>query len=316
MPLLIVCFNIKMSYYALQHIVTYSLHTSAILQPLWVQVVESATTEHASMVAKVNILLKSEINLFVQARRLLPTFIFVLLLAGCDQSNPETQNLNTYISDSSLPLSRQLIACAGGGAQDVQQRADAPISIYFYPIDGAGTFRYYETMSINQDPNELDNYLEVNREDMPFFNGYLWRFLSPPLAEERWGRVTFETRDSLHVSNAIRLKYPIKPTLYDSSAVIVQANGINPTFTWPTVNEASDAIYFQVVSDRNGNLISGTYTFEKAFTFYDLENVVLNIRDVSPPPMLDLGENYTFTLMTVSEDNWVNLIAQRQFTAQ
>lgn len=268
------------------------------------------------MLTNANSYLNTEITMVVQSRALVLIFTTLMLLAGCDQSPAEPDTLNGYISDAQRPLSRQLIACAGGGEQDVQTRADAPISIYFYPIEDAKAFRYYETASINQDPDNFDNYKEVDLEDAPFFNGYLWRFLSPPLTEERWARVTFETGDSLHVSNAIRLKYPVKPTLYDSSAVMVQPNGVSPAFAWPAVDDASDAIYFQVVSDRNGNLVSGTYTFEKTFTFYDLENVVLNIRDVSPPPMLDLGEQYTFTLMTVSEDNWVNLIAQRQFTTQ
>ena len=53
-----------------------------------------------------------------------------------------------------------------------------------------------------------------------------------------------------------------------------------------------------------GNLISGTYTYEPNFTFYDLSNVVLNITDTSSVPLLKENSTYTFTLMGVSEDNW------------
>ena len=244
--------------------------------------------------------------------------LVLIIAAGCDTSEPgpDLDSLEGYISQAPLPLSDQLIACAGGGAEDDMLRPDAPISVYFYPIEGASNFRYFETPSINVDPDDLDAYVEVTLEDAPFFNGYLWRFLNVPLDEERWARVVFETGDSLHVSNAIRLKYPVKPTLYDDTQITIAPNGVTPSFFWDSVNDATDAIYFQVVSDRNGNLISGTYTFEKTFAFYDLSNVVLNIRDVSPAPELDINSEYTFTLMTVSRDNWVNLVAQRAFTTQ
>ena len=238
--------------------------------------------------------------------------LFACISTGCDSNESASESmLETFVASQRLPVSDQLIACAGGGLED---RGDTPISVYFYPIEGATNFRYFETPTIDSDPDDFSLYEEVNLEDGPFFNGYLWRFFNVPLQEERWARVVYETGDSLHVSNAIRLKYPVKPTLYDDTQVTVQQNGINPAFSWPAVNDDTDAIYFQVISDRNGNLVSGTYTFEKAFTFYDLSNVVLNIRDVSPPPMLDINSEYTFTLMTVSRDNWVNLIAQQPFS--
>jgi hypothetical protein len=40
--------------------------------------------------------------------------------------------------------------------------------------------------------------------------------------------------------------------------------------------------------------------------------VVLNITE-EQPPSLEEGLNYGFTLLAVSEDNWVNLFAERTF---
>ena len=245
-------------------------------------------------------------------------FGLVFFLVGCDSTSTSDVAVNTlaaYSSSVDLPVSGQLIACAGGGAVDDLVRPESPISVYFYPIEGATNFRYFETESIDQNPDDLSQFNEVSLDDDPFFNGYLWRFFNIPLEEERWARVTFETPDSLHIANAIRLKYPVKPTLTDSTVITIQSNGVEPTFSWEPVSDETDAIYFQVVSDRNGNLVSGTYTFDKTFTFYDLSNVVLNIRDVSPPPQLEINSPYKFTLMTVSLDNWVNLIAERHFVA-
>lgn len=240
----------------------------------------------------------------------------LLIFAGCDSTSPEPATLDGYVASSALLFSDQLIACAGGGLADDIAQPSAPISIYYYPVEGAGNFRYFETSSISEDPSDLSLYEEVSLDDQPLFNGYLRRFLNAPLTQEKWARVTYEAGDSLHVSNAIRLKYPVLPTTYDSSRVVVENNGPSPTFSWPNHDNPLDVIYFQIVSDSNDNLISGTYTFDKTFTFYDLDNVVLNIRDVSPAPSLDIGSSYKFTLMTVSSDNWVNLIAERNFAVE
>lgn len=241
---------------------------------------------------------------------------FVCTIASCDSTVDQPEHLLAYVDDSALPMSDQLIACAGGGEPDQLNRPDDPISVYYYPIEGARNFKYFETESINLDPADLSLYQKINLEDTPLFNGYLRYFRNIPLTEERWARITYETSDSLHVSNAIRLKYPILPTEYDNSKVVVTQDGTNPTFSWADHQNDLDVIFFQVISDRNDNLISGTYTFDKTFTFYDLSNVVLNIRDVSPAPALEPQTSYKFTLMTVSSDNWVNLIAEQEFTTE
>ena len=50
------------------------------------------------------------------------------------------------------------------------------------------------------------------------------------------------------------------------------------------------------------------------FQYYKLDNVVLNVTRETPPA-LQLGMNYGFTLMGVSEDNWVNLVIEKNFEA-
>jgi hypothetical protein len=76
---------------------------------------------------------------------------------------------------------------------------------------------------------------------------------------------------------------------------------------------SKDAIYFQVVSDDSDDLLSGTYTFETQFKYYDLDNVVLNVTRETPPDLIP-DQTYGFTLMGVSENNWVNTFAQISFT--
>jgi hypothetical protein len=63
-------------------------------------------------------------------------------------------------------------------------------------------------------------------------------------------------------------------------------------------------------------LISGTYTYDKFWLFYELSNVVLNIKVQDPPPVLHPNRKYTFTVMGVSENNWVNLIGEKTFITE
>lgn len=53
----------------------------------------------------------------------------------------------------------------------------------------------------------------------------------------------------------------------------------------------------------------------KYISYYNTSNVVLNITTQTPPSLI-VGNNYNFTLMDVSEDNWVNLVIQKTFKAQ
>jgi len=116
------------------------------------------------------------------------------------------------------------------------------------------------------------------------------------------------------LSNPIRLKLTSKPTQMANDLLDIRTNGTEPAFQWKDGAVKKNAIYFEVVSDPAQNLISGTYTVEKRWQFYHLDNVVMNIHDIHPPPVLNAGATYTFTLMGVSEDNWVNLMARKEFT--
>ena len=85
-----------------------------------------------------------------------------------------------------------------------------------------------------------------------------------------------------------------------------------PIFSWEDGIIKENAIFFEVISEANDELLSGTYTFERHFQYYILDNVVLNITE-EEPPILQANTPYNFTLMGVSEDNWVNLFIQRGF---
>lgn len=214
---------------------------------------------------------------------------------------------------------QKVIACAAGGPEVAMKEPAWPITIYFYPPPGANHFRFFQTDSAAVKPGDFEKYHEraVDGKSLalePLFNGYLRRFRLGALPGEIWGVVTYELNGAFVLSNPIRFKQDTKPTQMGNDLVSVTARGTTPKFQWDDGRVKENAIYFQVVSNAKGDLVSGTYTEQRQFQFYDLGNVVMNIHDVTPHPKLEPRTDYTFTLMAVSQDNWVNFVAMKPFT--
>jgi hypothetical protein len=212
-----------------------------------------------------------------------------------------------------MDVSHQLIACAAGGEVGFMEDAQYPISVFFYPITGASDFRYFESADENIDIWDYSKFHERKLADEPVFNGYLRRFKHPSISKRIWGIVTYKVGNTLHICRAMNIKYADLPTEFTPQLLTTAENGINPQFDWQDGTIHDNAIYFEVVSDTLDNLVSGTYTYDRHFTFYDTSNVVLNIHSVNPPPVLDSNSRYIFTMMGVSYDNWVNQIIQKSF---
>ncbi len=246
--------------------------------------------------------------------------LLLCLFLSCNQDKNDLPLLESVLSDyvsanADFPLVRDsLIACAFGGQEGFLVNTTHPVSILFFPEGNATEFRYFETDSIEVNPDDLSNYHLQDLSLSPVFNGFLQRFERPAVLKNLWGRVTYVKDGQLHISNAIRLKFDDKPTEFSPASVqIDQTENLSPVFTWADGRLPENAIYFHAVVDGQDNLISGTYTFEQQFQFYNLSNVVLNIREVMPPPVLMPNSDYQFVLMGVSLDNWVNLIAELPF---
>lgn len=225
----------------------------------------------------------------------------------------ETDNLAEYLSENSDLERADLIACAAGTSVGLDGMGQFPTTVFFYPVLGATDYRYFEATNL-ADSLDFTRYTQKFMTDDPVLNGYLWKFNNTSFINERMGVVTYKANGKLHVCTPIRIKTNPKPTEVNPELLTITENGVNPIFEWDDGLINENVIYFQVVSDLEGNLISGTYTYEKDFTFYDLSNVVLNIRDIEPAPTLLPNRIYRITMMAVSEDNWVNLLCEREFS--
>ncbi|MCH2234103.1 MAG: hypothetical protein MK078_07610 [Crocinitomicaceae bacterium] len=233
----------------------------------------------------------------------------VLTTFSCGKINRE--KLSDYLD--SKPVSEEwLIACAAGDLNGWQEVGGGVTAVFFYPVEGATNKRYFETKNLKQNKDDFSNYREVkNIEYHDVFNGYLNNHIIKS-KKEKWGIMTYEVNDSIRVSDPIKIQPVSRETERRSILVTVEENGITPSFSWEDGEYKENVIYFQVVSDKDGNLISGTYTLDREWTFYDTSNVVINIKPY-PTPFIETGKLYDFTLMSVSEDNWVNVAEMRTF---
>lgn len=235
------------------------------------------------------------------------SLFFIVLIVGCstDALQEDVNILENSIASKEVVLDN-VIACAA------LNEADENISVFFYPRPGVTNIQYFQTENADVDKNDFENYTAVIKPIQNVFNGYLRKF-EVTAAEEKWAIVSFDENGKTHLSNPIRLKQFTKPTEYlPQNLSVVEATSA-PIFSWEDGRFDDTKIYFQVISDAQNNLISGTYTFDKTFQFYNLDNVVLNITKGTPDP-LRAGNSYGITLMAVSEDNWVNMIVEKQFT--
>ncbi len=244
-------------------------------------------------------------------------FVFILLSVlfyGCinEKVDSSPYTLSDYLCEN-MELTRgiNVIACAGGKEGGLFENDDSNTSLFFYPIENASNVQYFESNSSVINPTQED-YVINTPSSTPVFNGYLRKFNVASFTGEKWAVVTFETPGKIHVSDPIKIKTNTKPTEVNSALLTITEDNVQPTFNWDNGVIDENVIFFHVISELTGDLISGTYTTDQNFTFYDLTNVVLNVSPGSPE--LDTNSNYKFTLMGVSEDNWVNMISQQDFS--
>lgn len=230
---------------------------------------------------------------------------FMLLSCGKEEEAIMFSNDLLSYTLSNVTENGAVIACA---ASDENTNSTL---VFYYATVGASDIRLYETETVQDDKNDFSKYEQVSLASEPVFNGYMGRFLRD-INTEKWIIITYEHNGIIKVSNPIRTKQIAKPTVWNDDITINQDSLLMPEFTWQDNAFGENAIYFQVVSKENNDLVSGTYTYDNTFMFYNTSNVVLNI--TNGIPLLENESIYNFTLMDVSTDNWVNLISQKSFT--
>lgn len=226
----------------------------------------------------------------------------LIVLNACDKDVVNTTNRNSlanYIANKTVETGA-VIACAGSDNNTNE------VLIFYYPEDNANNYKFFETNTTEEDNSDFNNYHEIKQDSEPVFNGALRRFRRH-LESEKWIIVSTELKNEIKLSNPIRIKHLSKPTTWqDIVSINHDAIGM-PKFSWTDNYVKDNAIYFQVITNKQNDFLSGTYTIQNEFQYYKLDNVVLNVTKINPP-ILAPKTSYNFTLMDISVDNWVNLI--------
>ncbi len=238
----------------------------------------------------------------------------ILIMYSCvtDDSVPiafDTTPRLSFDIEGRLFVTDAVVACAASDSLNSDL-----IRVYYYPEEGAQNVRFYETNTPSVDPNDFFNYLRLDIDDTPFFGGALRQF-ERLFSIEQYIIITYEVDDRIMISTPIRTKNNSLPTEWISTIEIDQQQSTMPRFDWNVASQDNNAIFFEVVSNSENNLLSGTYTNESEFQYYNLDNVVFNITNGTPPDLI-VGDDYEITVMDVSIDNWVNQVINSPFTAE
>ena len=219
------------------------------------------------------------------------------------------RNLDEYLEVNETKTIEVATAFAASASENLSY-------IYYYPLLGTSDMRYYETESASVDENDFSNYRRKNLSDEPVFGGKLRRY-SRTNSEGSWSIVTFVIGDILYKSNPIKIKIDEKPTEWftDENVNIDTKERLKPTFTWVDGSNTENESYFQVFTDNSGDFLSGTFTANKTFQYYNVSNTTSNINTETPPELIFDAE-YKLTVMGLSSDNWVNLMIEQSFIAE
>ena len=219
------------------------------------------------------------------------------------------RNLEEYVvvnTDKSIDTALAFGGSANGDKEETY--------IYFYPVEGAFNYRYYETENTSVDPTDFSNYKRRNLIDTPQFGGKFRRF-SHTSSDAVWGLVTYITAGKLHISEPIKTKNNSRQTEWTTEVDIAYPETLKPEFIWTDGTFAENETYFQVFTQSDDTFLSGTFTLEKKFQYYNEANITRKI-PADTPPELVLDADYKFFVFGLSADNWINLVIQKTFIAQ
>ncbi len=243
-------------------------------------------------------------------KRFLQIVIVLSIVISCTSDNDITvpRNLEEYLEVNTLNTNTDVIACAGNADENTDL-----VYIYYFPPKEAEDVRYYEADSLNVDITDLSKFRRRNLSSESVFGGKLKRFSRTGEAES-WCLVTYLLNDQLVTSNPIRLKNKTNPTQWTKETAINYKTVTEPNFNWKDLKIDDSVIYFQAFTEIEENsFISGTYTEETFYQYNDTSNVILDINEGTVPESLEEEKEYLFTMLGVSEDNWINIVDERNF---
>jgi len=228
------------------------------------------------------------------------------------------QSLQNFIAINALTVQPDsLIACAFSGdfaflPTGLPDRA----RVLAYAYHPEADFLYFRSTDVLSAATDLSRYdFTAGNGTRSVANGFfeVLPVEQPEAGEEELFIVGFVKGSKLYVSNPISLKGADLPTAaFPGELSIDSSQPVNPAFSWSNT-PGNNVIFFHLLTDMAGNVVSGTYSTETNFSYYNLSNVVLNVSPGTPPASLFTGDSYRMTVMGVGPNNWVNFIRDVAF---
>lgn len=187
--------------------------------------------------------------------------------------------------------------------------------IYYLPIEDSFDFRYYETENTSVDKDNFSNYRRKSLGSSIVLGKEFRRFTNQS-SDEVWCLVTYIADGKLHISKPIKTKNKSRKTDWTTVVDINEDERLKPVFTWQDGTFAENEVYLQIFTTENDTFLSGTFTIDKTFQYYNETNIVNDKIHTIAPPELILDDEYKFSLFGLSSDNWANLVIQKTFIAQ
>jgi hypothetical protein len=219
------------------------------------------------------------------------------------------RNLEEYVA-LNLEKERDTLLAFAGNAN-----ANKNITyIYFLPKESAFDYRYYETKDTTVDKTDFANYKRRDLSDTPQFGGKFRRF-SNASSDAVWCLVTYIADSKLHISPPIKTKNETRTTVWSTNIEPTYPEVLKPVFTWSDTSFEESESYFQVFTQDDGVFLSGTFTTENTFQYYNESNIISKIHTETPPSLV-IDDTYEFYVFGLSAENWVNLVIQKSFIAE
>lgn len=238
---------------------------------------------------------------------LLSICLITVLFVSCDKI--KVQTLEEFMTAQTLSPSDDLVACAASTLVLSMDFPPVHTMVYYKTVEGQGDIKVWYSEAFSQD---FSKYQEITVNDVRIHNN----FMGSALMNLQSGSiiVSTSTEDEFIYSKPIEILSDEITTVIHTDVEVDLANGLNPFFTWPESTVDSESIYFHLIVDMvNDDAITGTYSYENTFTFYDLNNVVFNVTEKENPELLS-NTNYLMQVMHVSDNNYVTKITRAEFT--
>lgn len=239
--------------------------------------------------------------------RFIYLFFTIFLFQSCSNELEEPTSLLTQVIKFYEDLEQAQMVAFATSAEGISDTS----YVYFYPVEGATNFQYFQTSTAQNVSTNLANYNVRDLEIEDVFGGKLKRFVRTSRTDV-YCIVTYQANGIFYRSLPVEIKDQRVGTNFTSFVTIDQSQPLMPNFIWS--DQGQNSLYFQVISDANQNFLSGTFTTTNQFQYGSSDNVIANINSEDPPALIE-NDDYNFTLFSMEENFWVDLVIQATFTA-